>query len=98
MATDRATSTGVVREGDALVFTGPLDRAAVPALWTQAAPLAAGIRRFDLAGASSIDSAGLAMLAELAGQGRGISIEGDPVGLAALRDAYRLDGNLAFAS
>ena len=91
----------MVREGDALVFTGPLDRAAVPALWTQAAPLAAGIRRFDLAGASSIDSAGLAMLAELAelaGQGRGISIEGDPVGLAALRDAYRLDGNLAFAS
>ncbi|SJZ98004.1 STAS domain-containing protein [Novilysobacter spongiicola] len=98
MATDRANSAGVVREGDALVFTGPLDRAAVPALWTQAAPLAAGIRRFDLAGASSIDSAGLAMLAELAGQGRGISIEGDPVGLAALRDAYRLDGNLAFAS
>jgi len=98
VATDRATSTGVVREGDALVFTGPLGRAAVPALWTQAAPLAAGIRRFDLAGASSIDSAGLAMLAELAGQGRGISIEGDPVGLAALRDAYRLDGNLAFAS
>ena len=90
---------GVVRDGDALVFTGALSRVAVPGLWTRALANIAGVRRFDLGGATSVDSAGLALLATLAARaGNGIVVTGDPPGLAALRDAYRLDAGLGFAS
>ena len=90
---------GVAREGDALVFTGALSRVAVAGLWARALANLAGVRRFDLGGATSVDSAGLALLAALAARaGNGVVVTGDPPGLSALRDAYRLDAGLGFAS
>lgn len=96
-----ATEAGVQRDGDALRFGGAVVRASVPALWRAAQPLAAGARRLDITGATRIDSAGLALLSALAGiaaQGAAIEVTGTPAGLAELRDAYRLDAGLGFAS
>jgi phospholipid transport system transporter-binding protein len=95
-------AAGVTRDGEAMRFAGALSRDQVPALWRQALPLLGGARRFDLAGASRVDSAGVALLAELAsraGNGAigGIAIDGNPPGLAELRAAYRLQANLDFA-
>lgn len=87
------------RDGDALVFAGALLRDDVAALWRQAAAALDGVRRFDLQAVSRIDSAGLALLAELATRaGGGIAIDGTPAGLAELRAAYRLDAALGFAA
>lgn len=86
------------KDGDTLVFTGELDRDAAAALWPQARALVAGARRFDLSAVSSVDSAGLALLAELAEQAPGVDVRGEPAGLAELRAAYRLDASLGFAS
>ncbi len=87
------------RDGDALVFTGALLRDDVAALWRQASAAVDGVRRFDLQAVSRIDSAGLALLAELATRaGGGIAIDGTPAGLAELRAAYRLDAALGFAA
>ena len=88
----------VRRDGDALVFTGALSRDVVRALWPQASAAIAGVRRFDLRGVPSVDSAGLALLAELAERAGGVSLEGEPTGLRELRTAYRLDAGLGFAS
>jgi phospholipid transport system transporter-binding protein len=88
----------VRREGDALVFTGALDRAAVAALWRQAQPLLKDLRRLELAAVSEVDSAGLALLAELAARAPGVSVIGTPPGLTELRTAYRLDEGLGFSS
>ncbi|KGM56785.1 hypothetical protein N799_02535 [Lysobacter arseniciresistens ZS79] len=92
-----AGAATVTREGDALVFGGVLDRAAVAAAWTAARPLLAGARRLDLNAVPSLDSAGLALLAELAAQLPDARIDGSPAGLAELRAAYRLDPALGFA-
>lgn len=91
------------RQDDALVFTGALDRAAAVALWPQLRRERAGVTRLDLAAVTRVDSAGLAMLAELAelaqGPNRpGLVVTGSPPGLAALRAAYRLRDNLSFAA
>jgi len=87
------------RDGDALVFAGALLRDDVAALWRQASAALDGVRRFDLQAVSRIDSAGLALLAELATRaGGGIAIDGTPAGLAELRAAYRLDAALGFAA
>ncbi|HJR73759.1 MAG TPA: STAS domain-containing protein [Luteimonas sp.] len=87
----------VRREGEALVFAGALERAAVAALWRQAQPLLKDLRRLDLSAVSAVDSAGLALLAELAERiGAGVQVEGDPPGLAELRAAYRLAPDLTF--
>ena len=101
---------GVTRDGEALHFAGALVRDAVPALWRQALPLVSGARRFDLAAVDRVDSAGVAMLAELSalaaraagGAIAGVAIDGavvdgEPAGLAELRAAYRLQANLDFA-
>jgi len=89
----------VARDGDALVVTGALVRASVAGAWTRALPLIAGVRRFDLTSVASVDSAGLALLAELAARaGGGVAVSGQPAGLADLRAAYRLDDTLAFAT
>lgn len=88
----------VRREGDALVFAGALDRAAVAALWRQAQPLLKDLRRLELAAVSEVDSAGLALLAELAARAPGVSVIGTPPGLTELRTAYRLDEGLGFSS
>ena len=85
------------REGDALVFAGTLDRDACAALWAQARPLLDGVARLELGHVERIDSAGLALLAELAGQAGVATIDGSPEGLAELRSAYRLDAGLAYA-
>lgn len=86
----------VRRDGDVLHMDGRLDRAAVAATWRALQPQLAGARAVDLGGVASVDSAGLALLAELAGIG--LRIDGTPAGLAELRSAYRLDGSLGFAA
>lgn len=88
----------VRREGEALVFTGALDRAAVAALWRQAQPLLKDLRRLELGAVSEVDSAGLALLAELAARAPGVSVIGTPPGLTELSTAYRLDEGLGFSS
>ena len=94
-AASTATSS-VARDGDALVFHGPLDRAATPSLWKQAQPLLAGIRRLDLTAVAAVDSAGLALLAELADHVPAVEVAGNPPGLSELRAAYRLGPSLGF--
>lgn len=87
---------GVRRDGDALVFSGALVRDAVAPLWPRIAPLRAGATRIDLTAVERIDSAGLALIAELADGV--LAVDGAPTGLDALQGAYRLDpGTLGFA-
>lgn len=81
-------------DGEVLRFAGALSRAQVPALWKRLPPLA-GVRVIDLREVSSVDSAGLALLAEIAHRAGGAAIEGAPAGLAELRSAYRLNAGLA---
>jgi len=84
-------------EGDALVFAGALDRPAIAALWPAALAAIGQARRIDLRAVSHVDSAGLALLTELAARrDYAIGLEGDPPGLAELRAAYRLAPDLAF--
>jgi phospholipid transport system transporter-binding protein len=92
-------SLTVVRDGEALVLTGALVRASIAQAWTRALPMIAGVRRIDLAGVSSVDSAGMAFLAEIASRaGNPVRIDGTPPGLTELRTAYRLDDGLGFAA
>ncbi len=89
----------LTREGDVLVFTGALDRAAAVALWPQV-ERAGAAQRIVLTRVTTVDSAGLALLAELAARLRvGGSVprwEGQPAGLAELCAAYRLTPELDF--
>jgi len=95
-----AKPASLVRRDDALVFDGALDRAAATALWPQASRALDGIRALDLSAVSRVDSAGLALLAELLArlraQGAAPVLIGQPAGLAELRDAYRLGAELDF--
>ena len=88
------------KEGDALIFAGALDRAAAAALWPTASKMLAGAQRIVLTKVTSVDSAGLALLAELAARlraaGAAPHIEGEPAGLSELRTAYRLTSGLDF--
>ena len=87
------------RQDDTLTFSGTLDRAAPAALWPQWQKSVAGVRRFDLSAVAGVDSAGLALLAELAALAGGqISVHGHPAGLDELRTAYRLQDDLSFAA
>jgi phospholipid transport system transporter-binding protein len=88
----------VERAGDALRFAGALLRADIAALWKQAPTRLEGVRRFDLAAVGRVDSAGVALLAELAERCGGVVIDGAPAGLAELRAAYRLTPALAFGT
>ena len=93
------SSAGLRRDGDALVFTGALLRDDVAALWRQVPRTLAGVRRLDVRAVDRIDSAGLALLAELAARADGaVAIDGAPEGLAELRGAYRLSPALGFAA
>ncbi len=89
----------MVREGDALVFSGALDRAAAVTLWP-ALRNVSGAQRIVLTNVTTVDSAGLALLAELAARlrtdGRTPQWEGQPPGLADLCAAYRLTPELEF--
>lgn len=100
MAVPAASDAHIRRDGDALVFAGALDRAAAAALWAQAAAQLPGVQRFVLTNVTTVDSAGLALLAELAARLRAaradVSIEGEPAGLSELRAAYRLTPGLDF--
>ena len=89
----------VTRDGDTLVFSGTLSRDAIASQWKGALAQVVGARRFLLEGVPSVDSAGLALLAELAARAGGaVALVGEPRGLAELRSAYRLDAALAFAA
>lgn len=90
-------ATDVRREGATLVLGGVLDRAACAVLWKRVLPLLAGVDVLDLSAVKSVDSAGLALLAELADRNPGTTLVGSPEGLAELRAAYRLDDALGFA-
>lgn len=88
------------REGDALVLAGRLDRAGAAALWKRLQPLPEGIRRLDLSAVTGVDSAGLALVAELCAQLRGtgaaLALTGVPQELDELRHAYRMEADLGF--
>ena len=89
----------VRRDGDTLVFLGALARDVVASIWPRALAQVAGARRFDLDGVASVDSAGLAMLSELAARAGGtVDVSGTPRGLAELRAAYRLDEALSYSA
>ena len=94
------TDARVRRDGDALAFAGALDRAAVTGLWPQALAASAGAQRIVLTEVTIVDSAGLAMLAELAPRlraaGGPVALEGEPPGLPDLRAAYRLTPGLDY--
>ena len=92
------------RDADVLRFRGDLVTKTISTAGAWKPALAAldgaldGIRRFDLAGVGRVDSAGVALLAELAQRAGGVVIDGDPTGLKALRAAYRLTPALDYAS
>lgn len=88
----------VAREGDTLRFSGALLRDAVAGLWKPAASGVEGVRRIDLVAVTRVDSAGVALLAELAARaGTDPMVDGAPEGLPELRAAYRLAPSLAFS-
>ncbi|MET0654844.1 MAG: STAS domain-containing protein [Pseudoxanthomonas sp.] len=99
MAASNGAAT-VGRDGDALVFAGALDLAAASVLWPSASKQLAGVQRIVLTKVTSVDSAGLALLAELAARLRAAGatpqLEGEPSGLSELRTAYRLTTGLDF--
>ena len=88
------------RDGAVLVLAGRLDRAGAPALWKQALPLLDGARGLDLSAVTGVDSAGLALVAELCarlgGSGPAVVPTGMPPELDELRRAYRLGTDLGF--
>jgi phospholipid transport system transporter-binding protein len=99
MSRQREPAARVAREGDALVFTGALVRDAIAPLWAPALDGATDPERYDLRAVPRVDSAGLALLAELAARGsRSVELVGTPEGLQELRAAYRLDPALRSAS
>lgn len=85
----------VTRAGEALRFAGALSRDSVPGLW-KALPSLDGVRSLDLRAVTALDSAGLALLSLVAERCGTPAIDGAPPGLAELRSAYRLDGQLGF--
>jgi len=93
------SAAALTLEGDALRFAGALVRAEVPGLWSRLPAGLAQVRRLDLSAVERLDSAGIALLSAVAercgGDGRP-HIEGNPAGLDALRQAYRLDASLGF--
>lgn len=87
------------RDGTALVFSGVLDRAAATTLWPSLTSLD-GVLQLDLTAVTRVDSAGVALLAELAARlrdcGGAPTIVGSPAGFNELCAAYRLAPTLDF--
>ena len=77
-----ASNALALLEGDTLRLRGVLDRAAVIALWPQLQALPAQLARLELGEVERVDSAGLALLAELAARarkaGHALAISGAP--------------------
>lgn len=88
------------RDADVLRFRGDLVTKTISTAdaWKPALAALDGVCRLDLTGVGRVDSAGVALLAELAHRAGGVVIEGDPAGLASLRVAYRLTPALDYAS
>lgn len=86
-------------QGTSLLFSGVLDRAAVTALWPSL-QAAADVQVLDLTAVPRLDSAGLALLAELAARLRSKGMQprfnGAPAGFTELSAAYRLAPSLDF--
>lgn len=96
---DAAAALRVERSDTTLRFEGALSRPAVAAAWRGALPLVAGAATLDVTAVERVDSAGVALLAELAARaGNGTLVAGDPPGLDELRAAYRLSPGLDFAT
>ena len=88
----------VERTGETLRFAGGLTREVVAPLWPQAVRLLDGVRTIDLTEVSRVDSAGIALIAELGARlPAAVAIEGEPEGFRALCAAYRLTSSLTFA-
>ncbi|KAF5289273.1 hypothetical protein FQR65_LT20858 [Abscondita terminalis] len=99
MPTPTASNASFVQQDDALILRGTLDRAAAVALWPPLARLK-GVRRIVLTDVTAVDSAGLALLAEVSDRLRNsagsVTLEGQPAGLSDLCAAYRLTPDLEF--
>ncbi|MBH1432504.1 STAS domain-containing protein [Stenotrophomonas maltophilia] len=95
-----ASNALALLEGDTLRLRGVLDRAAVIALWPQLQAMPAQLARLKLGEVERVDSAGLALLAELAARarkaGHPLAISGAPAGYNELSAAYRLSPDLDF--
>jgi phospholipid transport system transporter-binding protein len=93
-----AEAVRLKRDADTLRVSGELLTPHIRDAWTRALPMLVGVRRFDVTGVTQVDSAVIALLAELAQRAGGVAIEGDPPGLSALRAAYRLTPALYYAA
>ena len=73
-----ASKTTVRIDGPRARLTGVLDRDAVVALWPRLQALPGSVSQLDLAEVDRIDSAGLALLAELTARARADSVTARP--------------------
>ena len=91
-----AAEASVERAGTLLRLRGRLDRASVAAVWPQALAALDGVQGLDLRAVEALDSAGLALLAELADRlpREARRVEGQPPGLVGLCAAYRMNADL----
>ena len=92
-----AAAVTLHRDGDTLRLDGALVAAAIAGLWRPALAALPGTRRVDVSAVARVDSAGVALLAELMQRAGATELAGDPPGLSALRAAYRLTPALAYA-
>lgn len=97
-----ASNATVQIDGPRACFTGVLDREAVVALWPQLKALPRTVTALELGAVTRLDSAGLALLAELAAlartDGRTLVLNGSPAGFNELSAAYRLAPSLDFTA
>ncbi len=96
-----ASNGALRRDGGTLAASGVFDRAAATQLWQQVDDLLPGAAALDLSAIERLDSAGLALLAEVAARlrqqhGDAVTVAGTPPGLEELRAAYRLSPALDF--
>jgi phospholipid transport system transporter-binding protein len=95
-----ASNASLQLDGPRARFVGVLDRDAVVALWPTLKALPAAVTELDLTAVTRVDSAGLALLAELTAQARGngrtLVLNGTPAGFNELSAAYRLAPSLDF--
>lgn len=95
-----ASNGSLQLDGSRARLSGALDRAAAVALWPQLRGLPTAVTVLDLDAVTGVDSAGLALLAELVARaraaGRTLELQGTPPGFTELSAAYRLDASLDF--
>jgi phospholipid transport system transporter-binding protein len=97
-----ASNASLQLDGPRARLVGVLDRDAVVALWPTLKSLPAAVTELDLTAVPRVDSAGLALLAELTeqarGNGRTLVLNGSPAGFNELSAAYRLAPSLDFTA